>query len=147
MAKVQNVSRHDIEVGNHIDSSRAVLIQISDPDSEHPQPAKSFVRAYQYKFLDIEDKDECLDPAWRFNNVQADEISIVLQLCRLLGYDVVVHCHMGVCRSGAIAECAEALGFKYAGNGKTPNQAVKTLLMKSLGLYIDESNSAFNSED
>lgn len=45
----------------------------------------------------------------------------------------MVHCTAGICRSGAVTEVAEMLGFKYIGNHRQPNILVKKKLIKAAG--------------
>ena len=148
MPKIQNVSRACIEAGNHMPTNagrEVVLIQISDPDVDHPTPYRYFHKTYQFKFLDIEESSPCIVPAWRPGKTDAYSIASILLTALKLDQDVVVHCHAGICRSGAVAEVGEMLGFEYAGDGKQPNVALKTLLMDALGIRVTEASSAFNS--
>lgn len=146
MPSIQNVSRYDVESGSHLatDSGRKViLIQISDPDTAHPTPAKSFEKIFKFKFLDIEEDQECPDQ-WRPSIDDAYYIASILLTCLQMDYDLVVHCHAGVCRSGAVAEVGEMLGFEYAGSYKQPNIALKKHLMEALGLIFNPEESPFN---
>ena len=51
--------------------------------------------------------------------------------------DVVVHCHAGICRSGAVAEIGVMLGFDDAEAFRSPNLLVKHKMMKVLGWTYD----------
>ena len=48
--------------------------------------------------------------------------------------NVVVHCHMGVSRSGAVAEVGTIMGFRDVGKFRVPNLMVKKKLMEQLGM-------------
>ena len=48
--------------------------------------------------------------------------------------NVVVHCHAGVCRSGAVAEVGIAMGFQDTGVFRAPNLMVKHKLLNALGM-------------
>jgi len=48
--------------------------------------------------------------------------------------NVVVHCHMGVCRSGAVAEVGVMMGFRDTEKFRIPNLMVKKKLMEQLGM-------------
>lgn len=147
MPKIQNVSRACIEAGCHLPTNQgngAILIQISDPDVEHPIPFRYFERTYQFKFLDIEESTACINPAWRPGRNDAYAIASILLWALDNHKDVVVHCHAGICRSGAVAEAGEMLGFEYAGDGRQPNVALKLLLLEALGLGFDPNSSPFN---
>lgn len=53
--------------------------------------------------------------------------------------NVVVHCHAGICRSGAVAEVASLVGFQVLDGLRIPNVLVKKKLMQALGLSYDEN--------
>ena len=47
--------------------------------------------------------------------------------------NVVVHCHAGICRSGAVVEVATMMGFTATDRYRQPNLRVKSKMMKVLG--------------
>ena len=51
--------------------------------------------------------------------------------------NVIVHCHAGVCRSGAVCEVGVILGFEDTDAFRSPNLLVKHRMMKHLGLTYD----------
>jgi len=51
--------------------------------------------------------------------------------------NVVVHCHAGICRSGAVTEVATMMGFTATDRFRQPNLRVKHKMMKVLGLTYD----------
>jgi L-serine deaminase len=51
--------------------------------------------------------------------------------------NVVVHCHAGICRSGAVTEVATMMGFTATERLRIPNMLVKHKMMKVLGLTYD----------
>ena len=55
--------------------------------------------------------------------------------------NVVVHCHAGVCRSGAVCEVGVMMGFDDTEVFRSPNLLVKHLMMKSLGWTYDEQET------
>ena len=52
--------------------------------------------------------------------------------------NVVVHCHAGVCRSGAVCEIGVMLGFRDTEAFRSPNLLVKHRMMQALGWLYDE---------
>lgn len=126
---VQNVSKQRIKEGDHYLDSNTVLIQIQDVCTEFvvPKYASTFKEIYQFEFMDDDDpnKEE------NIQQDQADQIANILIDCHKNRHNVVVHCHAGVCRSGAVAEVAEMMGFDYVGDYKIPNTLVKRLILKS----------------
>jgi predicted protein tyrosine phosphatase len=146
MPFIQNVSMSDITKGNHRKSNNAVLIQIVDPDMQFPVPAGDFTEVYQFQFLDIEEDGYTntgdgmmIDLSeLAINDAQAKGIALVLLSAKQNSQDVLVHCHAGVCRSGAVAEVAIAcLGFDDTGDYRQPNLLVKRKLMKLLNMWYN----------
>ena len=137
---IQNVSLSDIRNGFHIDAGvNSMLIQIVDPDMEFPKPKHQFRETHQFKFLDVEAKDHVIDETMRCSQDQADELVRLLQHALEEHMNVVVHCHAGVCRSGAVCEIGVMLGFRDAEAFRSPNLLVKHRMMKCLGWTYDEN--------
>lgn len=136
MAKIINVSRRDIELGTvkHYSSRTTVLIQITDPDLAPPVPVQDFGETYQFKFLDI---DDATSPFAITTDIARD-IAAILKSAYARQLNVVVHCTVGVCRSGAVVEAGVALGFDDPGIFRAPNVLVKKLVMKELGFATYE---------
>jgi predicted protein tyrosine phosphatase len=146
MPFIQNVSMQDIIEGYHRDSNNAVLIQIVDPDMQFPVPAGDFTEIYQFQFLDIEEDGMTntgdgmmIDLSeLAITDAQARGIALVLLSAKQKNQDVLVHCHAGVCRSGAVAEVAIAcLGFEDTGDYRAPNLLVKKKLMQALNMWYN----------
>jgi hypothetical protein len=98
----------------------------------------TFKEVHQFEFLDIEAKDECLDEAMRCSQKQANELVRLLQHALENRMNVVVHCHAGVCRSGAVCEIGVMLGFDDTEAFRSPNLLVKHRMMRALGWLYDE---------
>jgi predicted protein tyrosine phosphatase len=136
---IQNVSLADIRKGHHIEAGiNSMLIQIVDPDMEFPQPANQFRETHQFKFLDLEQSDETINDKWKIQDEDAVKLVALLQHALDSHMNVVVHCHAGVCRSGAVAEVGVMLGFRDAEAFRSPNLLVKHKMMKVLGWTYDE---------
>lgn len=148
MPWIQNVSMKDIKTGQHIEAGEnSMLIQIVDPAYEFPVPLKQFKEVHQFEFLDIE-KDgmtnfgdgKMVDMSeFAVTDEQAAQLVMLLQKALDNRMNVVVHCHAGVCRSGAVAEIGVMLGFSDAEAFRSPNLLVKHKMMKSLGWTYDEN--------
>ena len=137
---IQNVALSDIRNGFHIDAGiNSMLIQIVDPDMEFPTPKHQFKEVHQLQFLDVEEKDEVLEEAMKCSQAQADELVRLLQHAFENRMNVVVHCHAGVCRSGAVCEIGVMLGFRDTEAFRSPNLLVKHRMMKTLGWTYDEN--------
>ena len=148
MPWIQNVSLSDVKKGHHISvGENAMLIQIVDPDMEHPEPAYTFKETHRFKFLDIEEDGmtnfgdgEMVDVSeLAIKNQDAEQLVALLKHALDKRMDVVVHCVAGVCRSGAVAEVGVMMGFDDAEAFRSPNLLVKHKMMRVLGWTYDEN--------
>ena len=140
MPWIQNVALSDIKRGLHIDpGSNAMLIQIVDPPGDFPVPKYNFKEVHQFQFLDVEKNDYVLDEEMRCSQEQANELVRLLQHALENRMNVIVHCHAGVCRSGAVAEVGVMMGFQDTEDFRSPNLLVKHKMMKELGWTYDEN--------
>lgn len=131
---IENISLDDAVKGYHYDpGSNSMLIQIVDPRTEFPTPKYEFKQVHQFKFLDVENDDKMLYKD-AITNEDAKGIAAALQEAWREGMNVIVHCHMGVCRSGAVAEVGVMLGFRDTEKFRAPNLMVKKKLMEQLGM-------------
>lgn len=124
MPWIARCSLKDIEIGNHIEPTNCILIQIVDPDLEFPEPRfkSRFKEIYQYKFLDLEEGEGEL----AISAEQAKSIADILESDITYNTNILVHCVMGVSRSGGVCEAAESIGFEYLHDGfLCPNLTVK----------------------
>jgi hypothetical protein len=138
MPWIQNVALSDIKNGFHFDPGvNAILIQIVDPPGDFPTPKYNFKEVHQFQFLDIEEKDFALDETMRCSHKQAAELVRLLQHALENRMNVIVHCHAGVCRSGAVCEIGVMLGFQDTEVFRAPNLLVKHRMMKALGWDYD----------
>ena len=138
---IQNVSMSDIRAGFHVDPGfNSMLIQIVDPASEFPQPKYQFRETHQFEFLDAERDDKFPDEA-KITDAQAQELVRLLQHALEQRMNVIVHCHAGVCRSGAVAEVGVMMGFDDTESFRSPNLLVKHRMMKVLGWTYDEDET------
>jgi len=136
---IQNVSMSDIRQGFHIDPGfNSMLIQIVDPAYEFPVPKYQFREVHQFEFLDAEDKDNFPDEC-KCTDEQAKQLVDLLLKAYGQRMNVIVHCHAGVCRSGAVCELGVMLGFKDTESFRSPNLLVKHKMMKALGWTYDEN--------
>jgi len=136
---IQNVSMSDIKQGFHIDPGfNSMLIQIVDPAYEFPVPKYQFREVHQFEFLDAERDDDFPDEA-KITDEQAKQLTDLLLKAYGQRMNVIVHCHAGVCRSGAVCELGVMLGFRDTESFRSPNLLVKHKMMKALGWTYDEN--------
>jgi predicted protein tyrosine phosphatase len=132
---IENVSKQDVRLGWHMDAGpNAMLIRIQDPATEFGSIARSemFKEVYEFEFLDAEDDDGFEDEV-KISDEQAAELVRLLQRAQENHMNVVVHCHAGICRSGAVVEVATMMGFTPSDRLRIPNMRVKHKMMKVLG--------------
>ena len=136
---IENVSKSDVNLGFHMNAGpNAMLIRIQDPATEfgNIKHAQMFKEVHEFEFLDAEDEDGFEDET-KISDDQATELVRLLQHALDNSMNVVVHCHAGICRSGAVVEVATMMGFTPSDKFRQPNIRVKTKMMKVLGLTYD----------
>lgn len=134
---IQNVPLSAIPTGFHYDAGQnSMLIQICDPGHQFPVPVKEFKETHQFEFLDVETEN---DLGWEFRPTQeqADRIVELLSHAKQNRMNVIVHCHAGLCRSGAVAEIGVIIGFEDTKTLRLPNTYLKGMMMKTLGISYD----------
>lgn len=131
MAFIQNVCFWAIEDGQHATPGEgAILIQLWGQLGDFPKPKYTgFSEVYQFRMEDI-----VLDEEWGPRPEQGITIANILSRALRENKDIIVHCHAGISRSGAVAEAAVALGFESKIKYAMPNWRLKKYIMDSLGL-------------
>lgn len=132
---IENISMEHCRIGYHYDAGpNSMLIQIVDPGHEFPIPKYEFKEVHQFEFLDIDEADADWNLLGEFAiaEEQANVIFGLLMKAKQTRMNVVVHCHAGLCRSGAVAEVGVAMGFQDTEKDRIPNLRVKRLLMTEL---------------
>lgn len=133
MLYVQNVSFDEVKkLIVHNNCSNTLLISITDNDMDYPffLNRGNFWSAVYYQFLDVD------GPQYKqaISDGQAKGIIHWLEFAKRHNKDVLVHCMMGINRSGAVREVAEILGFEVIGQKQGYNAYVKTKLIQAAGL-------------
>lgn len=143
---IQNISYGDVISGHHRNPGlKCMMINIVDPGHEYPTPKYQFAELHRFEFLDVERDTEVLDEAMRCSQAQADELVRLLQHAQANDMNVLVSCHAGVCRSGAVCEVGVMMGFQDTYVFRSPNLLVKHGMMRTLGmLYSDEEPHTIN---
>lgn len=129
MPFIENCSRSDIKNGLHSKiNTNTILIQISDIDAIEPKPLMYFREIYNFRFEDTEK-----DTPGFITDEQAYEICSVLRNAMSDNRDIIVHCHAGLCRSGAVVEAALHIGFNPVESRiRYPNSDITVKLLKTL---------------
>lgn len=131
---IANYSLDAIRKGEHIlPQNDTILIQICDPKQSFPKsPHKEcFIKIYQLRFLDTNEENN-------IHSIQENDVELIseaLNFAKDNCYNVIVHCHAGICRSGAVVEAGTLLGFTVPNgiNNRIPNTLVFNKLRKKLG--------------
>ena len=136
MPKIENCSWDDFRRGNHrLDPLNAVAIQIVDPGDTPPEPAEDvFHSRHAFEFLDAEEPTRYFPEGALISDEQAESIASILVKALDEDHDVLVHCVVGQCRSGAVVEVAEMIGFDECFRYRHPNVRVKSKLMRQFDL-------------
>ena len=130
---IENVAASDVSTGFHYDCGpNAMLISITDPAGWKPLPKHNFREVHEFEFLDAEDEDGFPDEC-KISDEQAEQLVTLLNRAKENAMNVVVHCHAGICRSGAVVEVATMIGFTATDRYRQPNLRVKSKMMKVLG--------------
>ena len=138
MPKINNISMYDFENKNYqFKPEDTIVIQIVDNDMNFPVNNDPFFEIHQFKFLDVEKETVVNDPSFKISDSIAQVIVRVLQKGLDLNKNILVHCVMGVCRSGAVCEVGSMMGYEPISNTRIPNCLVKYMLMKQLGWTYD----------
>ena len=134
---IENVSKSDVFNGHHYDAGiNSMLIRIQDPATEFGKIKYPFKEVHEFEFLDAEDEDGFPDEC-KIQDEHAVELVRLLKHAQEKHMNVVVHCHAGICRSGAVVEVATMMGFTPTDRYRQPNVRVKTKMMRVLGLTYD----------
>jgi predicted protein tyrosine phosphatase len=151
MPWIENIPLENVAKGQHHDcGENSMLIQISDYDMAFPTPKHKFKEVHQFTFLDVEDDGETeligrvIDLSeFAITNAQAEQLVRLLQHAQENRMNVVVHCHAGICRSGAVAEVGVMMGFNDCERFRAPNLLVKHKMMRVLGWTYDEQEKSY----
>lgn len=136
MPWILNVSKSRVQQGDHPEAQ--ILIQIQDPATEFVTPAYSgFAEIHQFEFLDCDETETTVDEVFWCQPSDATRLVAILTNALEREQNVIVHCHAGVCRSGAVAEVGTMMGFTDTGAHRIPNVLVKRLMIKELGWGYD----------
>ncbi len=132
--RIQNVSLEEIKNGQHEDAGeRGVLIQITDCGGSFPTPKVKFDKVFQFDFYDVDVVHIEGGPKPYHGEAIVDILKMALEERR----NVVVHCHAGLCRSGAVAEVGVMIGFTDTNKLRLPNVLLKKHMMTALGWTYD----------
>lgn len=136
---IENCSMSDIHLGHHSDlGDNCMLIRIQDPATEFKPTKYNFKEVHCFEFLDAEDEDG-FDEDFKISEQQAATIAELLCRARARSMNVMVHCHAGICRSGAVTEVGTMLGFTATERYRQPNLRVKRKLMQALDLTYPDN--------
>lgn len=136
---IANFSLNDVKNGNHIvPNNDSILIQICDNKKSFPKSPyeKAFVKIFKFCFLDTNFSGNPKS----ISDSQAENIAKALIFAKTNNLNVIVHCHAGICRSGAVAEVGTLIGFDILKNHKQP-RIPNTLVFKKVRLALNIKNS------
>lgn len=139
MPFIENIGMGDIKRGFHmLPGENAMLIQIVDSGFEFPTPKYTFKEVHQFEFMDLEENDKVAEDSLKCSKEQAIQLVELLRHAMDKSMNVIVHCHAGVSRSGAVCEVGVMMGFNDTEKFRIPNLLVKKLMMEELGINTYE---------
>lgn len=153
MPWIENIPLENVAKGQHHDCGiNSMLIQISDHDMAFPMPKHAFKEVHQFTFLDIEEDGmtntgdgKTIDLSeFAITDEQAQQLVALLQHAFEHRMNVVVHCHAGICRSGAVCEVGVMMGFSDCERFRVPNLLVKHKMMRVLGWTYDSEEKSYD---
>jgi predicted protein tyrosine phosphatase len=106
---IQNVSLDAVKDGDHKDpTTNSMLISIVDPDKYAPETPYKFREVHRFKFLDVDPRvsDRRFREDWMVSDEDGVGIVAALQRASDQNMNVIVHCHAGLYRSGAVVQFA-----------------------------------------
>jgi predicted protein tyrosine phosphatase len=140
---IENVSMSDIHLGHHSDlGNNTMLIRIQDPATAFMPTKYDFKEVHYFEFLDAEDSDGFPEEV-KISDHQARTIVDLLKRALDDNMNVIVHCHAGICRSGAVVEVGTMMGFTAVDRFRQPNLRVKHKMMKALGYTYDSKEAPY----
>ena len=142
MPFIQNIAAMDVPERFHKNpGDKCILIQIMDTGTKQwPIPKHKFKQIYRFEFLDVEEDTVYLHTPdkYKISDKQAADLVEILTNALRTNTNIIVHCHAGVCRSGAVTEVGVMMGFEDTGKYRNPNLLVKKKMMKVLGLTYED---------
>jgi predicted protein tyrosine phosphatase len=127
----------------NVQQENAIYIQITDPRCAFEPAMNSFREIHRFEFLD--DEYEGDGHEFSITDEQAEELANILRRANDEQRHVIVSCHAGLCRSGAVTEVmSRAFGYEPGPSVRSPNQLVVKKVMRALGHEFTPETSAFN---
>ena len=127
----------------NVQQENAIYIQITDPCCAFEPAMNSFREIHRFEFLDDEYEGEGHE--FSITDEQAEELANILRRANDEQRHVIVSCHAGLCRSGAVTEVmSRAFGYEPGPSVRSPNQLVVKKVMRALGHEFTPETSAFN---
>lgn len=130
----------------NVTQENVIYIQITDPCCAFEPMKNNFAEIHRFEFLD--DDLEGDGHEFSITDEQAEELAKILRRANDEQRHVIVSCHAGLCRSGAVTEIMNRVfGYEPGPSVRSPNQLVMKKVMRSLGLSYDPNFSPFNNYD
>lgn len=141
MPTIENIGQTDFLSGNFkTNPKNAIVIRIAYPNCSFDIPNWDDSVVFRTEFFNFDDI-ECAfmedEGKKGINPKQASQIVSTLVMAQKLNMNVIVHCAVGISRSGAIVEFAVThLGFTGVHNDRIPNKFVVDELVSMHKLMI-----------
>lgn len=107
-----------------------ILIRLHNPDYEFPEGESEFLR--EVFFHEVYELG--IDDSYIIPEETIEKLAKLISDAKEREQNIVVHCHAGISRSGAVVEVATMMGYKDIGRHRNPNRVIKEKLRKALGI-------------
>lgn len=129
-----NLSLHDVQNINFpwfiYEDNGCILIRLHNPDYEFPKGESDYLRENFFQ----EVYELALEDSYIVPDETIDKLAKLIFDAKERKQNILVHCHAGISRSGAVVEVATMLGYKDIGRHRNPNRVIKENLRKALGI-------------
>jgi hypothetical protein len=121
------------------------LISINGPDERAAKPADKFGHVFPFHFDDV-DEFRCPPGFVKMSEEQAGVMAMIALKAKEELANVWVHCHAGICRSGAVVEVLSLLGFMIFDDW-SPQRLPNTHVFRTLRLQFPELRNSWEEDE
>lgn len=132
-----NLPRRHVEVYPFSNIRRTWLISIADVGMEKANVTPNKFERILFVHFNDDEPDSCDKPETLLSDETVKEMVEFIAAAKAEKVDLIVNCHAGICRSGAVVEVLKLAGWSIDDNEWTPerlpNRFVFDKLRKALG--------------
>lgn len=135
---IENRSLDAVRRGIHRQpNENDILIQITSPDTPFPDPAFPFKEVHRFHWDDVNGLGHEDGKNTMITQEEADHIIAILDKAFKEEKNVIVHCHAGISRSGAVVDIGVIMGFACTPNiWRHPNIEIRRELLYAYDRHL-----------